>query len=367
MVLSSRLLENLCDGGEQRGVAAVRAILGDRFGILPDYPLQTEGFFVKDSFEIPCLKCTALLPGGLFVDIEEEVRFPMPSLTDGTYYFCVAPDSEATVEYELNGTAMVRPAYTYSIRSAEELDKAGVLPVVRLRVTDGACSIDDAYIPPFLLAGGDGRISEYCSEVVSSVERIIAHDNFSDGEGRNTLEHLRLMLLNVGASDTVKDMMQLFMGVVSASNHFIFKPQGAVEEMPAVSCYDIQNWMTWLKTYLEKALELLDNVEPVKDGLDVDELKRQIEEDLFEKLSVSLSERLTQVLHETIIADTEKYIDEKLSDYTDGTFQRQVRDEISGELGPRLRTELYDSLYRALYDALYVAPPKEDDSFTPLI
>lgn len=366
MVLSSKLLDNVADLSEQRYVAVVRALMGDRYGLMPGYPIDTKGFFVKDSFEIPCLKCTALLPSGLFVSIEEAVVFKMPSLSSGVYYFCVGIGS-GHIEYESCDTAMTRPEYVYSVKNEDEVKDCEMLPIARFKVADGVCSIDSDYIPPCLLISEGAGILDICANLSDLLEKIVSHPNLREGDGKYNIYQYGALLKSVGKKHSVFTLAQIVSWLVTALEYYVFIPQGVKMPIPKVAYYDIQKWLGDVEKYLAQASKVLDDTHIEDTGIDVEALKQQIEADMYDKLSWDIKKTLLTKLHLILTDDMDKSIAEKLKDFLDGTFRTQTYDSIVSEIVPKLHTELYDSLYNDLYNVLFNPGETEEEEFTPMM
>ena len=366
MVLTSRLLNTLSVKTEYRDSAIVKTLLGDLFGMVPGARLSAQGLFAKGNLEVPALKCFAMLPSGRFLDIDEDAVFPMPKLGPGEYYFSAGLGKEQ-VEFECEGTSMVRPAYEYAVLTFEELKEHDMLPLIRLTVADGKCSIDENYIAPCLAAADDGRIAVHCTEIADRLEAVISHVNMDESRGKHLFIRYGVQLRNMAGTESLHRLVYTLSGLADTLDHFIFSHSDSCEDIPPFSCFDLEKWMQWLKGYVESAAQALDSLELEKREIDVEALKAQIEEDLTDKLKPELSESIAAELRDTLTREIEASIEDKLREFIDGTFAARTHDTLKEELQGELNAALYESLYKALYDALYTPPKDESEGFTPLI
>ena len=366
MVLSSRLLNSLNKNIEHRNIVTIKALLGDIFGVVPGGEMSAAGFFVKGNLEIPSLRCSAILPSGRYVNVDESVVFHVPKLDAGTYYFCVGIGKDE-VEFECEGTLMVRPVYEYRILDFDTLRQSDVFPIMRLLVSDGVCSIDEDYIAPCLNTSDNGRILELCSAIADVLDAVASHINMDEAHGKFMFLRYGVFLRRTMKDYSVSRLMQRIHGLADVLNDFVFSPNGRYEDIPEVSYFDMEKWLMWMQDYVRRAGEILDGIAAEKNELDIDALVAQIEGSVSGKLKPQLIDILTSELRDSLLKEIEARIDYRLKEFIDGTFSARTHDTLKEELGNELNPALYGSLYKALYDALYVPPAEEDDNFMPLI
>ena len=366
MVLSSRLLNNLNKNIEHRNIMTIKALLGDVFGVVPGGELSAEGFFVKGNLEIPSLKCSALLPSGRYVSVDESVVFPIPRLDSGTYYFCVGIGKDE-IEFECEETLMVRPAYDFAILDFESLRQRDVIPLMRLLVSDGKCSIDDGFIVPRLVASDNGRLLGLCADIAGMLDAVVSHGSVDEAHGKYLFLRYCVFLRGSLKDCSVSRLVQRLHGLADLLDDFVFSPNDRHEDIAEFSYYDIEKWFLWMRDYVKRAGEILDGIVTEKKELDIDALVAQIEESVTGTLKPQLTEILTSELRESLMREMEAGIDARLKEFLDGTFSARTHDTLKEELVNELNPALYDSLYKALYDALYLPPAEEDDNFVPMI
>ena len=366
MVLTSRLLNNLNNNIEHRNIMTIKALLGDIFGVVPGGELSAGGFFVKGNLEIPSLKCSALLPSGRYVSIDESVVVPIPKLTSGIYYLCAGIGKEE-IEFECEETVMVRPAYEFEIVDFESLRQRDVIPLMRLLVSDGTCSIDDGFIVPRLVASDNDRILGICADIADMLDTVASHPNVDEAHGKYLFVRYCVLLRKSLKDCSVSKLIQRLHALADLLDDFIFSPNDRHEDIEEFSYYDIEKWLLWMRDYVKRAGEILDGIVTEKTELDIDALVARIEESVTGTLKPQLTEILTSELREALMQEMEARIDEKLKEFLDGTFSARTHDTLKEELGNELNPALYDSLYKALYDALYLPPAEEDDNYVPLI
>lgn len=396
MVLTADTFGTLDDNIDMRQRLALRVGCRQRFGLVPDMPFAAQGLFVQGRFEIMRLECTALLPTGAIISIDEPVSIPFVRKGDGYNYLCVGIGSES-VEYERNNVPHTRPKYEYTIKTLAEIElERDVLPLVRFSITDGAIRVDDGYIVPSLTCNTP-LIQAAIARVTDVLTQVVEHKNLKEGDGHQMLLWQLFRLRSFGAGDTVQSLVHQTESLVQAIYYFITSPTArqdrhtaptetaklqhrmdnpkapvtAVLEHPDISYVDIQLWLTWCEDYIAKAKKVLDEVELVDESINLDVLKQEIKDDLYselyDRLKAELTADLTQSLCQRIGSELEAHIDQLLRQYTDGTVRQQLHDGLHTELRPDLYDALYRSLYQALYDALQTPEPVEEHLYTPLI
>ena len=364
--MSSQLLNRLNTNIEHRNIMTIKALLGDVFGVVPGGELSAEGFFVKGNLEIPSLKCFALLPSGRYVSIDEDVVFNMPKLGSGTYYLCAGIGKDE-IEFECEDTLMVRPTYDFEILDFESLRQRDVIPLMRLLVSDGTCSIDDGFIVPRLVASDNDRILGLCAEIADVLEFVSLHDNVDEAHGKYLFVRYCVLLRRSLKDYSVSKLIHRLHSLADLLDDFIFSPNDRHEDIAEFSYYDIEKWLLWMRDYIKRAAEILDGLVPEKKELDIDALVAQITESVTATLKPQLTEILTSELRAALMQEMEARIDDKLKEFLDGTFSARTHDTLKEELDNELHPALYDSLYKTLYDALYLPPAEEDDNYVPLI
>lgn len=366
MVLSSRLLNNLNKNTENRNIMTIKALLGDIFGVVPGGDLSAKGFFVKGNLEILSLKCSALLPSGRYVSIDEDLVFPMPELDSGTYYLC-AGIGKKEIEFECEDTLMVRPAYEFEILDFESIRHRDVIPLMRLLVSDKVCSIDDGFIVPRLVTSDSDRILGLCADIADMLDVVASHDNMDEAHGKYLFVRNCVLLRRSVKDYSVSKLIHRLHGLADLLDVFIFSPNDRHEDIAEFSYYDMEKWLLWLRDYIKRAGEILDGLAIDRNELDIDALVAQITEAVTVTLKPQLIEILSSELREAILQEMEVRIDDKLKEFLDGTFAARTHDTLKEELCNELNPALYDSLYRALYNALYVPPAEEDVNYIPMI
>lgn len=367
-VLTAGAMVNFDDNHELKQLLTIRAALGHRFGLMPNMTFNADGFFVDGSYEIPHLRCTAVLPSGMTVDVDEPVTVPMPGLGPGLYYLCAGYSSEE-VTFEKGELTFSRPGYEYSVKTLEQVVGEDVIPLVRFRISDGECSVEPDFIPPCLLMSCDARLLGFRDRFVSSIQELIAHRNMRDRLGKYDFGRYFLHLQGISTKNTVDHFLQVCGELANALRFFVRQSveEGTEESVPQPSSYDVEKWLSWLESELKASIEYMDGLELEDEGIDVDALMAQIEARLAEKLTAELSESLGEKLREVLKEDVNARIDDVLKEYMDGTFRASLHDAVKSELSDELSGDLFDKLYQSLYEALYTPPEKEEDNYLPLI
>lgn len=397
MVLTADTFGNLDDNIELRQRIAVRTANGLRYGLLPDAVFSAKGFFADGCYEIECLQCTALLPTGDMISPNESVRVPFERKDAEYCYLCVGLGI-GFVEYEHNNVPYLRPQYAYSIETLSEIERDGdVLPIVRFHIKDGKVSIDNDYIIPSLVCGGDPHIMEEVSHLADAVARLAEHENMAEGDAHQTLLRYLFRLRGFSARNTMESLVELTEEIMQAVHYCVVIPaqrntmgahptetqkleqrlgKSKITETdrlvhPEISYIDIQLWLNWCKSYLAHAEQVLDGTTRTDDTIDLQALKQEIREELFQQLYQRLHPELTtsicNALHDQLLAEVDAHIDEVVHDYADGTVRQQLHDTLHEALRPDLYDTLYRALYEALYEALQVPETVEEHFYTPII
>lgn len=368
MVLTSGTLENMDRNIGERMLLGMRASTGERFGLLPGRPFSAEGFFVKKRFEVPSLKCTALLPSGMMVDADEAVAIDMPKLGEGHYYFCIGI-GEGKVEFENGGVPYERPGYDYSVLGPEELESRDVLPLARFSVSDGTCSIDPAFIPPCMLLSGSDKLIEAKDSLIGKLSGVLNHPHLEDGDGKSNLFRYFVHLRTLTPKSKTSALVQFSREIVAVVDYFIVAPNRGNNpvDIPEMTYHDVERWFSWTGEFLDSASSVLDGVELRKEGIDIEAIKKDIVDGLYERLKTDISESVKSELRPLQDEYTDARLNELLKGYVDGSIRRDMHDDIKGEVGEELGASLYDRLYKTLYDALYVPVETEENEYMPLI
>lgn len=365
--MTADAMVNIDDNLEMKQLMSTRAAIGHRFGLLPYMPFKAEGFFVKGRFEIPHLKCTAILPSGMIVSVDEPVSIAVPKMDEGVYYLCVGY-GPAEVTFEKDGMEFSRPAYEYSIMTEEEINADDVMPVSRFKVQNNECSLEAEYIPPCMMISCDERFLNIRDRLADSLKKIVYHPNLTDGNGKYNLERYLFHLRGISVRQTSDKFMIIATELANAVNYFIISGHDAESKpISPASPYDVEKWLSWLCGYLDEAISVLDNTTPKNDGPDINALMDDLEKRLYERLSNELRGKLEESLRASLIGEIETRIGDLLKDYVDGTVKENIIEAVTEAVSDRLHTSLHDTLYPELYDALYRPPVAEEDNFMPLI
>ena len=90
MELTTQTFLDMDENLDFRQQTAIRAALGDHcIGLLPDMPFDNSGMFYTNRYEMQRLQCTALLPSGRIIQVDEPVSISIPMVFGDTYYLTV--------------------------------------------------------------------------------------------------------------------------------------------------------------------------------------------------------------------------------------------------------------------------------------
>lgn len=346
-------------------VAMRLAAGGMRAGRIPYAEFCNKGVFVRNSFQMDRFRCTALLPSGKILDIDEPMSIKIPMLYGNLYYLTVGPGTGIT-EFEYEGVPFIRPEHTYAIQTAEELAEADRLPVVRFSVTDGVFNLDENYIPPCLSLESEPRFADYLTDYTVWMEKLATHANLEEGEGKRLFMRYLFLLKGYHLQNPLQDFILFTQEMAQAIDYYVMTPHNGHRDIPQPAWHDIQRWLEWLKNYFDGAVSILNTVVLEDHSINFDELKAQIKAEIYERLNPELYERLITDLKENLHRELNEELMKALTEYFDSTMKPELYERLSAELGQQLRDDLYKALYDALYNALY-APPEKEEEFIPLI
>lgn len=367
MQLTPTTFSNLDENLEIRQQAAVRAANGNRFGRLADTAFCADGVFVQGNFEVPELKCLAVLPSGCLISPDEPASVRFPRMSDGMAYLAVSLGMDM-LEYEREGVTYVRHSYSYEILTLAEIIRLGdVMPLVRFRIENNRCSIDKDFVPPCLMFASDEKLVAWHETITTQLETIACHANMKEGDGKQTLMRYLFRLRAFDKRRTLDDFLLLLSEIVQAVRFFVIQANGAeYRQLDDVCMYDVQLWLSQVKEYFVEASHILDGVELKDETIDFEALKAQLRTEIYEMLQPEMKNYVDDRMREMNDAIQQR-LSEVLRDYIDGTFRQQLEDALKISISETLSPELYDKLYKALYDALFVPQSQEEDNFMPLI
>lgn len=349
-----------------RQQATYRIALGaNRIGVIPGTPFNNKGVFVRNTFQIERFQCMAILPTGEIIHTDEPVSVQIPVMSEGTYYLTVGIVQQP-LEFESEGIPMVRPTYSYSIHTLEELkSESRLLPIVCFVVEKGRLSIRTDYIVPCLSLNSDTRILENISELQQSIGQLGTHANLEEGDAKRQFMRYQFMLNCYDTETTLYDYIRFTQEIAQAVDFYVMSPNGKHQDIPVPTIYDVRQWLDWLGKYLDEAAQILNTVEIKKEEIDLEKLKNEIKTELLEILNPDLYKRLVEELRETLPKELTESITQALKTYFNEKMKPELYQSISEDLREQLQQDLYQPLYDALYAALYV--PVAEDEYIPVI
>lgn len=368
MELTAAAMSQLDENLDFRQMAAMRTVLAFHHGLLPGTPFNCNGTFVRNNFEIPNLRCMALLPSGWMIDVDENVSINIPMLNESTYYFSIGL-GEKLIDFEHKDVEYVRPDYSYEILNADELKINQSLPLMRFSIKDGTFNIDSSYIPPCLMVETDEKFELYRKKISERLDAIISHPNIPETDSKALLAYYQSRISNphklVDVNSFIETLSDLHRSLVY--NIFNkFKAEIGEVKTKEYDLNDVQLFLEWLVGQLDYAKSVLDK-HPVEDNKpNYDELKEILRKELMDDLKPTL-EGLIHTEVDAVRNDIQQQVSDALKDFLSGEFRRQLYADLNAELADSLYQKLYDALYKALYGALYREEEVETDEYTPMI
>lgn len=367
MELTTQTFLDLDENLDFRQQMAIRAALGDHcIGLLPDCPFNNKGHFYTNQYEMERLECTALLPSGRIILIDEAVSISIPILFGDAYYLTVGI-GQGTVPFEKGGVGYVRPTYSYAIMTLEEMTSCDVFPIVRFTVKDGTFSVDDDFIPPCLLISSDKRFETYRDHYAELLKQLGEHSNLKDGEGKQNMLRYMFRMRSQSLQGQGMEFLKLTQEVAQAVDYFIIRPNTDQPiDIPTPQQADPSIWLKWLDNYLTGAVTLADGLTLVDDSIDYDVLLAQAKQELYEQLNPELYEKLLERIKTELREELHDKLNTELTRYMDEVMKPSLAQILGQELNEKLYEKLYTELFEHLYNALYVNLPEEQE-FLPKI
>ena len=387
MELTADTFNEIFEKWDFRQRLAIHTALGsNHMGLVPGSSFSCNGTFVKNRFEVTGLQCMALLPSGRIVNADEDIQVTIPMLFGETYYLAVGFSDDRT-EFEKKGVPFVKPRYTYTINTIDEVEAGDLFPLARFRSADGVFSVDTNYIPPCLLLEDSPRFTSYISKYTDMMNTLATHPNLAEGEGKRALLRYVFLLKSFRLHNTMQDFLLLTQEIAQAIDYYIVTPNNIQMEIPVPRQADIQAWLGWLEHYMSGAAVILDGVALEDNTIDYETLLAQAKAELYEKLHPELIEKLLGDLKAELQAEMRQQT-EQITTYINETMKTAILDELTtnlndrtdelnemltskfSEMGAELQKSLYEKLYfdlfENLFNALYVPEP-EELKFVPLI
>ena len=350
-----------------RQQTAIRAALGDRcMGVLPKMPFNCTGSFYTNRYEIERLQCTALLPSGKIIQVDEPVSIPIPILYGNDYYLTVGfGTGQATFEKE--GVPYVRPQYTYAIQTMEEVTSNDVLPITHFIVNNGSFAVDNDYVPPCLLLTSHKVFAKLQQHYAEQLATLAEHANLKEGDGKRAMQRYLFMMKAFNMEGRVVDFITLTQEIAQAVDYFIMKPNTEhPTDIPQPMQADVMKWLRWMEDFLTGAATVLDGVVLEDDSIDYEALRAQAKKELYEQLNPELYEKLLAIIKKELREELTQKLGNELKIYMEETVKPELERTLNAELHQKLYEELYTELFEHLFNALYVPEPEEKE-FIPLI
>ena len=362
MELTTQTFLDMDENLDFRQQTAIRAALGDHcIGLLPDTPFNNIGVFYTNRYEMERLQCTALLPSGRIIQVDEPVSISIPMLFGDAYYLAVGI-SNNSVPFEKKGVEYVHPQYSYSIMTQEEVMSNDVFPVTRFSVKDGTFSEDKDFIPPCLLISCDKRFEAYRDRYAEILQQLGEHANFKEGEGKQAMLRHMFRMRTQSLQGQGSEFIKLTQEIAQAVDYFIMRPNTQQSiEIPTPQQIDPGKWLKWFEDYLSGASALLDGVTLVDDSIDYEALLAQAKKELYEQLSPELYEKLLERIKTELNEELYDKLSTSLSKYMEEVVKPELARILSQELYEKLYEKLYTELFENLFNALYVTMPEEKE------
>ena len=350
-----------------RQQVAIRAALGDRcMGLLPETTFDCSGSFYVNKFEIERFRCTALLPSGKIIQVDEPVSISVPMLYGSVYYLTVGFGTGQST-FEKEGVPYIRPQYSYAIHTIEEVMSNDVLPITRFVVNNGTFAVDNDFVPPCLMLSSHKVFNELKQHYADQLLKLAEHKNLKEGDGKRAMQRYLFMMKAFNMEGRVADFVTLTQEIAQAVDYFIMRPNTEQQvEIPQPVQGDIMMWLRWLEEYLTGTAAMLDGVVLKDDTIDYEALLAQAKKELYDQLNPELYAKLLEKIKEELRDELTMSLRNELTSYMEDTVKPELGRILSDELNEKLYEKLYTELFEHLFNALYVPEPEEKE-FIPMI
>ena len=350
-----------------RQQVAIRAALGDRcMGLLPETTFDCSGSFYVNKFEIERFRCTALLPSGKIIQVDEPVSISVPMLYGSVYYLTVGFGTGQST-FEKEGVPYIRPQYSYAIHTIEEVMSNDVLPITRFVVNNGTFAVDNDFVPPCLMLSSHKVFNELRQHYADQLLKLAEHKNLKEGDGKRAMQRYLFMMKAFNMEGRVADFVTLTQEIAQAVDYFIMRPNTEQQvEIPQPVQGDIMMWLRWLEEYLTGTAAMLDGVVLEDDTIDYEALLAQAKKELYDQLNPELYAKLLEKIKEELRDELTMSLRNELTSYMEDTVKPELGRILSDELNEKLYEKLYTELFEHLFNALYVPEPEEKE-FIPMI
>ena len=350
-----------------RQQVAIRAALGDRcMGLLPETTFDCSGSFYVNKFEIERFRCTALLPSGKIIQVDEPVSISVPMLYGSVYYLTVGFGTGQST-FEKEGVPYIRPQYSYAIHTIEEVMSNDVLPITRFVVNNGTFAVDNDFVPPCLMLSSHKVFNELKQHYAEQLLKLAEHKNLKEGDGKRAMQRYLFMMKAFNMEGRVADFVTLTQEIAQAVDYFIMRPNTEQQkEIPQPVQGDIMMWLRWLEEYLTGTAAMLDGVVLEDDTIDYEALLAQAKKELYDQLNPELYAKLLEKIKEELRDELTMSLRNELTSYMEDTVKPELGRILSDELNEKLYEKLYTELFEHLFNALYVPEPEEKE-FIPMI
>lgn len=380
MALTASILKHRDNDLDERFQALLRTSLGaGNTGILPEYEYHASGTVSGRTYELPGLALTALLPTGSIIHVCEDLKIDIPVLNDGDYLLTVGKNGR-THEFECDDVPYLRPEYELVIISNYEMGERELFPLKKFVVRDGVLSFDEEYIPPVLVLCQNDAFRRYIERFVEGMHSICIHPNMQQLEGHHILLHYYSRLKSLNERLSVSEFAAFISETADSldlvlSDGFLNDVEQIPDNLTSLknderrkpSFYDIRMFMTWFGEYLDVQTNLLNQVKKVDDSIDLDKLKKEIADDLYERLHTQLYEELYSELHDKMVGEVSDAVLDVIRSYIENKLSPELHDSLKDVLHGSLYQELYESLYAELSKLSFKPAEIEEDEFNPII
>lgn len=366
---------------KNRQQLAIQYAMGvGRRGLLPGEPFAASGAFVRRTYEMDSLKCTAVLPSGKIISADGDFKLPIEIDKNIPDHYVVLEYSGNMVELERDGVPYTVPEVVLGLHTLSDVENGDMMPLKHFYIKDGSLNIDNDYIVPVYCIDGNSTFQATNQKLASQLKELAAHANMENGSAKQMLLHNSFRLNAFDGKRTVNDLISLYEEIAEALDFYIVEVLGEkigevpeevkklkadVRRKPYLS--DIRRFLIWITEYAEVQKLILDKVVIEKLKIDTEEIKREVREALYPELKDTITQELLDRLRTQLTAELPPPMIEEVKRFIDENMHPDLRTELHTDLRDPLYNDLLNALKAMIEDMLKNVKFEQVDSFIPII
>lgn len=366
---------------KNRQQLAIQYAMGvGRRGLLPGEPFSAEGSFVRRTYEMNGLKCTAVLPSGRIISADGDFSLQIDVDKNIPDHYVVLEYSGKQVELERDGVPYSVPEVVLALHTLSEVENGDMMPLKHFYIENGSLNIDNEYIVPVYTVDGNKRFADTNGKLAEILKGLALHANMENGDCKHALMHSSFRLKTFNTKSTVSELLNLYQEVVSTIDFYIIEIMGSAignipEEVTTLKndgrrtpfLTDIRKHLLWLTEYAKVQELILDKVVIDKPKIDTEAIKREVREALYPELRDTITQELIEKLRNQLTAELPPPMIEEVKRFIEENMHPGLRTELHTDLRDPLYNDLLEALKAMIEDMLKNVKFEQVDSFIPII